>query len=58
LRRGAQVAATMTVHSGGRVLRRLELAVLPHPPSSAGRSEVAILLTAAWQAAATLCEGS
>jgi dolichol-phosphate mannosyltransferase len=58
LRRGERVAATMTVRAGGHVVRRLELAVLPAPSPSVGPAAVGNLLTAAWRAAATLCEGS
>ena len=55
LGRSSRTVATVTVRSRGRVVRRLQTAVLPPAAASA---DLAGLLVAAWHSAATLCEGS
>jgi dolichol-phosphate mannosyltransferase len=58
LSRSSRPAATVTVRSGGRVVRRLQTSVLPPVAPAASRVAIAGLLAAAWHRAATLCEGS
>jgi len=57
LRQGARLAATVSTRAQGRLVRRLEIAVL-RPPARATRAALADLMSYAWGAAATGCEGS